>query len=161
MDPDRVDVSPIENGDISASYLSLPDVNHWMIGWAAAKSLAVPWRCWSTCWKKRWMSGRMSWSPEKRTNVPLKRDSIPKKDRQILQLWKERTTLLRVVWNTLPKTNSSPLKMDGWKTSLSYWNSSFFRGHVRFRRCNSMRTLFCSISNVRSEFGQERKLQKQ
>ena len=23
---------------------------------------------------------------------------------------------------TLPETNSSPLKMDGWKTSLSFWD---------------------------------------
>ena len=27
--------------------------------------------------------------------------------------------------NTPPKFNSSPLKMDGWKTSLSYWEGNF------------------------------------
>ena len=29
---------------------------------------------------------------------------------------------------TLPETNSSPLKMDGWNTSLSYWVSAYFQG---------------------------------
>ncbi len=28
-------------------------------------------------------------------------------------------------WFTLPETNSSPLKMDGWNTSLSYWEGNF------------------------------------
>ncbi len=27
--------------------------------------------------------------------------------------------------STLPETNSSPLKMDGWKTILSYWEAYF------------------------------------
>ena len=35
---------------------------------------------------------------------------------------------------TLPETNSSPLKMDGWNTSfLSGW--PIFRGYVSFREC--------------------------
>ena len=35
---------------------------------------------------------------------------------------------------TLPETNSSPLKMDGWKmTFLLGW--PIFRGHVSFREC--------------------------
>ena len=29
---------------------------------------------------------------------------------------------------TLPETNSSPLKMDGWNTILSYWVSAYFQG---------------------------------
>ena len=28
--------------------------------------------------------------------------------------------------DTLPETNSSPLKMDGWNTILSYWVSAYF-----------------------------------
>ncbi len=28
----------------------------------------------------------------------------------------------------LPETNSSPLKMDGWNTILSYWFSAYFQG---------------------------------
>ena len=28
-------------------------------------------------------------------------------------------------WSTLPETNSSPLKMDGWKTILSFWKTLF------------------------------------
>ncbi len=29
---------------------------------------------------------------------------------------------------TLPKTNSSHLKMDGWNTILTYWVSAYFQG---------------------------------
>ena len=29
---------------------------------------------------------------------------------------------------TLPETNSSPRKMDGWNTILSYWVSAYFQG---------------------------------
>ena len=29
---------------------------------------------------------------------------------------------------TLPETNSSPLKMDGWNTILSYWDFALFSG---------------------------------
>ena len=32
--------------------------------------------------------------------------------------------------NTLPKTNSSPLKMDGWKTILSFWGNAYFKGDI-------------------------------
>ena len=31
---------------------------------------------------------------------------------------------------TLPKTNSSPLQMDGWNTILSYWVSAYFQGQT-------------------------------
>ena len=34
---------------------------------------------------------------------------------------------------TLPKTNSSPLKMDGCKTIVSFWGSAYFQGYVSFR----------------------------
>ena len=38
---------------------------------------------------------------------------------------------------TPPKFNSSPLKMDGWKTSLSYWVSVTFQGRtVKLREGN-------------------------
>ena len=38
---------------------------------------------------------------------------------------------------TLPETNSSPLKMDGWNTSLSYWVSAYFQGQtVSFKEGN-------------------------
>ena len=30
--------------------------------------------------------------------------------------------------STLPKTKSSPLKMDGWKTILSFWDFAYFQG---------------------------------
>ena len=30
--------------------------------------------------------------------------------------------------DTLPETNSSPLRMDGWNTILSYWVSAYFQG---------------------------------
>ena len=29
---------------------------------------------------------------------------------------------------TLPETNSSPLKMDGWNTIISYWGPAYFQG---------------------------------
>ena len=30
--------------------------------------------------------------------------------------------------DTLPETNKSPLKMDGWKTILSFWDFAYFQG---------------------------------
>ena len=32
--------------------------------------------------------------------------------------------------STLPETNSSPRKMDGWNTILSYWVSPYFQGRL-------------------------------
>ena len=148
MDPDRVDLSPIENFDISAGYLSLPDVNHWMIGWAAAKSLAVPWRCWFVLQKTVDVRKDVL-IPRKANECPPWKGTAFQKNSQILQLSKERSTFSRVVWNTLPKTNSSPLKMNGWKTNLSFWNGSFFRGHVRFRRCSS--TMNSALQHIQCE----------
>ena len=47
------------------------------------------------------------------------------------------TKKLRISWvmspqsSTLPETNmTSPLKMDGWKTILSYWVSAYFQGRL-------------------------------
>ena len=41
---------------------------------------------------------------------------------------------------TLPETNSSPLKMDAWKTILSYWVSANFQGRaVSFREYTSIK----------------------
>ena len=43
---------------------------------------------------------------------------------------------LEIPGNTLPETNSLPLKMDGWNTSLLLgW--PIFRGYVSFRECTS------------------------
>ena len=36
-----------------------------------------------------------------------------------------------MMWmDTLPETNSSPLKMDGWNTILSYWGPAYFQGRL-------------------------------
>ena len=38
--------------------------------------------------------------------------------------------------NTLPETNSSHLKMDGWNTILFFWGPAYFQGRaVSFREC--------------------------
>ena len=34
----------------------------------------------------------------------------------------------RVLNATLPETNSSPLKMDGWNTIVSFWGPAYFQG---------------------------------
>ena len=62
----------------------------------------------------------------------------------------KQATILFVTWwgkstckkmDTLPKTNSSHLKMDGWNTILSFWEFAYFqRWTVSFRECN---LLFC------------------
>ena len=31
-------------------------------------------------------------------------------------------------WHTLPETNSSHPKMDGWKTIVSFWTPAYFSG---------------------------------
>ena len=41
------------------------------------------------------------------------------------------------LWNTLHEANSLHLKMDGWKTRLSFWTRPIFRGHASFREGNS------------------------
>ena len=40
--------------------------------------------------------------------------------------------------DTVPETNSSPLKMDGWKTKLFFWGPASLQGamFVSFRECN-------------------------
>ena len=40
---------------------------------------------------------------------------------------------------TLPETNSSPPKMDGWNTILSFWGPAYFQGRfaVSFREGSS------------------------
>ena len=43
---------------------------------------------------------------------------------------------LEVLVVTLPKTNSSHLKIDGWKTILSFWDDLFFRGYVKLPGCS-------------------------
>ena len=42
---------------------------------------------------------------------------------------------------TLPETNILPLKMDGWKTIVSFWGPAYFLGakKVSFRECTSLR----------------------
>ena len=34
------------------------------------------------------------------------------------------------LWSTLPETNSSPLKIDDWKTILSFWVWAYFHGRT-------------------------------
>ena len=62
----------------------------------------------------------------------------------------KQATILFVTWwgkgtckkmDTLPETNSSHLKMDGWNTIVSFWEFAYFQGWtVSFRECN---LLFC------------------
>ena len=48
-----------------------------------------------------------------------------------LIIWYEiGTKMTKSVPNTLPETNSSPLKMDGWKTILSFWFPAYFQGQT-------------------------------
>ena len=68
---------------------------------------------------------REFWSPismkKKTTNAPIDQPLNSRKQREITQ-----TQILY----TLPETNSSPLKMDGWKVlkSISFWGTRpFFR----------------------------------
>ena len=152
MDPDRVDLSPIENGDISASYLSLPDVNHWMIGSAAAKSLAVPWRCWFVLKKKvdcpeGWFSPpkRERMSPWKGTvfqNKIVKFFSSRKKD----QLFRE------LFGTPSPKLTARPWKWMVGRQTFPFEMAPFLGDMLGFGGVVQRWTLFCSISNVRSEF---------
>ena len=39
---------------------------------------------------------------------------------------------------TLPETNSSHLKMDGWNTIVSFLENPIFRGYISFRECNCL-----------------------
>ena len=43
----------------------------------------------------------------------------------ICENWKNRTEIYLWFGSILPETNSSPLKMDGWKTILSFWDGQF------------------------------------
>ncbi len=54
--------------------------------------------------------------------------------------WKRRAQTLGCLgcWCTLPETNSSPLKMDGWNTTFLL-GRPIFRGYVSFRECKPVR----------------------
>ncbi len=39
--------------------------------------------------------------------------------------WDVWSSIHSIFIDTLPETNSSPLKMDGWNTILSYWDGQF------------------------------------
>ena len=40
------------------------------------------------------------------------------------------TTKYKKCWFTLPETNSSHLKMDGWNTIVSFWGPAYFQGRL-------------------------------
>ena len=47
--------------------------------------------------------------------------------------------LCSMLTSTLPKTNTSPLKMDGLKMIVSFWVSAYFKGRtVSFREGNDL-----------------------
>ena len=45
---------------------------------------------------------------------------------------------MTLVCITLAETNSSPLKIDDWKTTGSFWDAIFFRCYGSFRESNVM-----------------------
>ena len=52
--------------------------------------------------------------------------------------------------HTLPETNSSPLKMDGWKMNfLLGWPN--FRGYVNFRECNATDIFVVLLTSQKSQ----------
>ena len=52
---------------------------------------------------------------------------------------------------TLPETNSSPLRMDGWNTFVSFWGPAYFQGRtVKLRGC--MFVLFPGIKQANPYF---------
>ena len=56
-----------------------------------------------------------------------------------------------VDWDTLPETNSSHLKMDGWNTIASFWDGLFSGAFaVSFRGC-IQGIVFSSHRNVAGE----------
>ena len=52
---------------------------------------------------------------------------------------------------TLPKTNSSPLKMDAWNTSyVSFWGPAYFQGCLLLVSGSCTSCLCCPFINIRS-----------
>ena len=49
--------------------------------------------------------------------------------------------------HTLPKTNSSHLKIDDWKTILSFWKG-LFSGYVSFREANKNKLILTVLGVV-------------
>ena len=47
--------------------------------------------------------------------------------------------------STLHGTNSSHLKMDGWKTILSFWVPAYFQVLISFRECKYLRTVHLNL----------------
>ena len=67
---------------------------------------------------------------------------------------------------TLPETNSSPLKTDGWKMILSFWGPAYFQGRLLLNfggvlsqeaaGClSTVKSLFCQLNNATSMRGGE------
>ena len=51
--------------------------------------------------------------------------------------WSPNISALSPVYSTLPESNSSHLKIDGWETILSFWVPAYFQGQtVSFREGN-------------------------
>ena len=68
------------------------------------------------------------WCP-KPTQLPISHTRQPKFDDETNVGYFWQGNLQEILQKfTLPETNSSPLKMDGWKTILSYWGPGLFSG---------------------------------
>ena len=51
--------------------------------------------------------------------------------------------------STLPETNNSPLKMDGWNTIVSFWGPAYFQGRtVSFRECKLVKCYKVSPESI-------------
>ena len=54
-----------------------------------------------------------------------------------LQMWNKYWVICFLVilfWFTLPETNSSPLKMDGWNAIVSFWGPAYFPVRLLFQK---------------------------
>ena len=60
---------------------------------------------------------------------------------------------------TRPKTNSSPLKMDGWNAIVSFWETLFSGATGSFRECTSGEFPLIGFLWFFTPFGAEKKLQ--
>ena len=66
--------------------------------------------------------------------------------------WKVTLAEVVILMATLPETNSSPLKMDGWNTSLSYWVSAYFQGRAVSSREGNQAGLMISVYATPQKF---------
>ena len=97
---------------------------------------------WSDCYPYTWSSQQtMAMYGQCMLNetLPFKIISIPSKGKLniFLKPLKQMTRALkRTSLHTPPKFNSSPLKHDGWKTILSFWDPSYFQGLIKLKTRN-------------------------